>query len=134
MTISPGFTTAEIREFVHEYQLQPYGHKGSWLATQGISYKRMRRWSDAVFEGDLDRGLIPRESSAMNVPPNQRTALERKREKERTTQAAEIARLAARVKELEETNTALGKAIGLLHTMREQEPAEPPKKTDPTDS
>jgi hypothetical protein len=73
LTISPGFTTAEIREFVHEYELQPYGHKGSWLAARGISYKRMRRWADAVFEGDLDRGLIPREGSAMNVPPSKRS-------------------------------------------------------------
>lgn len=134
MTISPGFTAAEIREFVHEYQLQPHGQKGPWLAARGISYKRMRRWGNAVFEGDLDRGLIPRESSAMNVSPSKRAALERGRERERTEQAAEVARLAARVKELEDTNIALGKAIGLLHTMSEQEPAEPPEKTDPSDS
>ena len=63
MTISSGFTVAEIREFVHEYQLQPYGQKGSWLAARGVSSKRLRRWRDAVFEGDLDRGLIPREGS-----------------------------------------------------------------------
>ena len=53
MTISSGFTAAEIREFVHEYQVQPYGQKGSWLAAQGVSNNRMRRWRDAVFEGDL---------------------------------------------------------------------------------
>ena len=31
LTISPGYTTVEIREFVHEYQLQPHGTKGAWL-------------------------------------------------------------------------------------------------------
>lgn len=134
MTISPGLTGVEIRELVHEYQLQPHGEKTPWLAARGISYKRMRRWRDTVFEGDLDRGLIPREGSAMTVPPSKRTALERARERERTAQAAEVARLTARVKELEDTNTALGKAIGLLHTMNEQEPADAPPKTDPSGS
>lgn len=134
MTISPGLTAAEIRELVHEYQLQPHGQKTPWLAARDISSKRMDRWRNTVFEGDLDRGLIPREGSAMTVPSNKRTALERARERERAAQAAEVARLSARVKELEDTNTALGKAIGLLHTMREQEPAELPANTDLTGS
>jgi transposase-like protein len=133
MTISPGFTTAEIREFVHEYQVQPHGQKGPWLAALGVSYERLRRWRDAVFEGDLDRGLIPREGSPMTVPPNKRTALEKQRAAERAAHEAEVGRLSARVRELEETNTALGKAIGLLHAMRDQESAEPPSKTDPPD-
>lgn len=56
MTISAGFTAAEIRELVHEYEVQPHGQKTLWLTARGVSYKRMRRWRDAVFEGDLDRG------------------------------------------------------------------------------
>lgn len=132
MTISSGFTAAEIREFVHEYQLQPYGQKGTWLVAQGVSDNRMRRWRDAVFEGDLDRGLIPRESSPVTIPPSKRTALEKERARERAAQAAEVTRLTARVRELD--NEALGKAIGLLHAMSEHEPAEPPTKTDPSDS
>ncbi len=134
MTISSGFTAAEVREFVHEYQLQPHGSKGPWLAERGLSYKRMRRWRLAVFEGDLDRGLIPREGSPMTVPPSKRTALEKTRARERAAQEAELARLTARVRELEDTNEALGKAIGLLHAMNEQEPAVPRTKTDPSDS
>lgn len=134
MTISSGFTVAEIRELVHEYQLQPYGQKGLWLVAQGVSDNRMRRWRDAVFEGDLDRGLIPRESSSVTIPPGKRTALEKERARERAAQAAEVTRLTARVRELEDTNEALGKAIGLLHAMSENEPAEPPTKTDPSDS
>ncbi|GAA3916821.1 hypothetical protein [Microbacterium invictum] len=66
----------------------------------------------------------------MIVPPSKRTALEKQRARERAAQAAEVERLTARVRELEETNKALGKAIGLLHTMSEQEPAESPTKTD----
>jgi transposase-like protein len=134
MTISSGFTAAEIRELVHEYQVQPHGQKGTWLAAQGVSDNRMRRWREAVFEGDLDRGLIPREGSPMTIPPSKRTALENERARERAAQAAEVTRLTARVRELEDTNDALGKAIGLLHAMSEHEPAEPPTKTDPSDS
>lgn len=130
LTISPGFTAAEIREFVHEYQVQPFGQKMSWLAAQDVSYKRMRRWREAVFEGDLDRGLIPREGVPMTVPPSKRTALERERARERAAQEAEVARLSARVRELEGANEALGKAIGLLHSMNEQEPAAPRPRTD----
>ena len=134
MTMSPGFTVVEIREFVHEYQLQPHGTKGAWLAARDVSYERLRRWRDAVFEGDLDRGLIPREGSDMTVPPSKRTALERERARERAAQAAEVERLTARVRELEGTNEALGKAIGLLHAMNEQEPTAPRRRIDPSDS
>jgi hypothetical protein len=130
MTISRGFTTVEIRELVHEYQLQPHGQKGRWLAGKDVSYKQMRRWRAAVFEGDLDRGLIPREGSPMIISPSTRTALERERARERAAQAAEVARLAARVRELEDTNEALGKAIGLLHAMSAEEPANSPMGTD----
>jgi transposase-like protein len=134
MTVSSGFTAAEIRELVHEYQVQPHGQKGTWLAAQGVSDNWMRRWREAVFEGDLDRGLIPREGSPVMIPPSKRTALEKARARERAAQAAEVTRLTARVRELEDTNDALGKAIGLLHAMSEHEPAEPPTKTDPSDS
>ena len=134
MTISPGFTVAEIREFVHEYEVQPYGTKALWLAARDVSYKRLSRWREAVFEGDLDRGLIPREGSPMTIPPVKRTVLERERARERAAQAAEVARLSARVRELEDTNDVLGKAIGLLHTMSEQEPTTPAERTDPTGS
>jgi hypothetical protein len=59
----------------------------------------------------------------MTVPPGKRTALEKARAAEREAHAAEVTRLSARVRELEGTNTALGKAIGLLHAMSEEEPA-----------
>ncbi len=134
VSISPGFTAEEIREFVHEYQVQPYGGKGAWLVGRGVSYDRFRRWRAAVFEGDLDRGLIPREGSGVTVSSAARTALERRRAEERAAHDAEVARLTTRVRELEQANEALGKAIGLLHAMSEHEPASTPTTTDPADS
>ena len=134
MSISAGFTTEEIREFVHEYEVQGYGQKGAWLAGRGVSYDQLRRWRAAVFGGDLDRGLIPREGSPVTVPPGTRTALERTRARERAAHETEIARLTARIRELEGTNDALGKAIGLLHVMSEHEPASNPTTPDPGDS
>jgi hypothetical protein len=134
MSISAGFTVVEIREFVHEYQLVPHGQKSVWLAARNTTDSRLRRWRDTVFEGDLDRALIPREGSRMAIPPKKRSAFERTRALERDDQAKEVARLSARVRELEETNTALGKAIGLLHAMSEEEPETDPTRTDQCDS
>jgi hypothetical protein len=139
VSISPGFTAVEIVEFVDEYQRQPFGQKGAWLAGRGVTYHRLRRWQAAVFDGDLDRGLIPREGSDVTVPPAKRTALAAARAAEQAQ--AELARLRARVHELEQSNEglekaneALGKAIGLLHAMREHEPDAAPTTSDTRDS
>ena len=129
MSISAGFTTAEIREIVHEYQLVPHGQKSQWLRERGIRYAHVVKWRKAVFGGDLDRGLVPRQARGMTLPPKQRTELEKQRAAERAAHQAETERLQTRIRELEETNAALGKAIGLLHQMSEQEPDEPQLKT-----
>jgi hypothetical protein len=134
MTVSPGFTSVEIREFVHEYQLVPHGMKGGWLAERGVSRHRLQRWRETVFEGDLDRGLVPRQGSPVTTRSGERTALERQRAAERAASEVEVTRLTARVRELEDTNEALGKAIGLLHKLNEQEPARPVTTTDPSSS
>ena len=134
MSITPGFTTEEIREFVHEYHRLPHGQKGSWLAAQPVSYRDLKRWRAAVYSGDLDRGLVPREGSPMTIPPTQRTALEKMRAAEAAAHAAEVAKLTARVRNLEEVNGALGKAIGLLHAMSEEGPAITPTTPDPSNS
>ena len=70
----------------------------------------------------------------MVTPPEKRTGIERQRARERAAQEAEVARLTARVRELEQTNETLGKAIGLLHQMSEQEPAVNQPTNDPSDS
>lgn len=134
LTVSVGFTAEEIREFVHEYGVQPHGQKRSWLAAQGVSYDRLKRWRSGVFEGDLDRGLVPREGGLMSVPSGNRTALEKARAAERAAHAAEVAKLSKRIRELEGTNEALGKAIGLLHAMNEHEPADARTTNDPSGS
>lgn len=134
MTVSAGFSAEEIREFVHQYHSQPHGQRLVWLAEQGVSKSRLYRWRLALFEGDLERGLIPRHGSAMTISPSQRLALEKQRARERAEQQEQIARLQARVKELEDTNDALGKAIGLLHQLSEQEPDALPTQTDPSGS
>jgi len=134
MSISPGFTVAEIRELVIDYNLLPYGQKGSFLAAQGVSNRQFRRWQATVFAGDVDRGLIPREGGDMTVPPAKRRALAKADAVKQDRDEAELARLRARVGELEQTNEALGKAIGLLHAMNAEEPDAAPKTSDPDDS
>jgi hypothetical protein len=117
VSISPGFTAAEIHDFVVEYHLQPYGQKEAWRAAQGVSVRQLRRWEATVFAGDLDRGLIPREGSGMTGPPGRRAAFVQAKTAKQEREAAELAGLRARVRELEATNEALGKAIGLLHEL-----------------
>ncbi|SEI17971.1 hypothetical protein SAMN04515692_1381, partial [Leifsonia sp. CL147] len=98
-----------------------------------ISRDKIRRWSTAVFEGDIERSLFPRQARAM-THPGRRAWLEQQRARERAAHEAEVERLNARVQELEAVNQALGKAIGLLHSISEQEPDENPKPTDLPDS
>ena len=50
MVMAAGFTVDEIIEFVHEYEVQRYGRKSSWLAEQGVSSSRMQRWRAAVVD------------------------------------------------------------------------------------
>lgn len=134
MTASVGFTAEEIREFVHEYHLQPHGRKAAWLAEQGVSLGRLRKWRSVVFDGDLDRRLVPREGGPVTVPSAKRTAWEKQRAAERAAHEAEVAALRERIDELEGTNDALGKAIGLLHALNEHEPDDVPTTNDPSGS
>lgn len=118
-----GVTREEIREYVHQYNLQPYGTRTEWLQQQPFSRATFYRWNKMVFEGDLDRNLVPRDHGSMNTSPSQRSAFEKARAKEQAAHEAELKALRERVRQLEGTNEALGKAIGLLHKLNEQEPA-----------
>jgi hypothetical protein len=93
----------------------------------------LRRWQSALFDGDLDRGLIPREGG-VRTAPGKRISMARQRDAQIARNDADLARLQARVRELEATNEALGKAIGLLHANSEQEPDAAPRTSDPSDS
>lgn len=121
MSISAGYTNAEIRDLVYAYEQQPHGSKSSWIEGQPFTITQMRRWQAAVFDGgDLERGLIPRQG--MTVPSSQEFRRRTAKTDNQARQEAEIVRLQARVRELEGTNDALGKAIGLLHQLNEPEP------------
>ncbi|MCQ9368584.1 hypothetical protein NQ038_13395 [Brevibacterium sp. 50QC2O2] len=128
-----GFTVEEVREFVREYERQPYGSKGQWVKDKPFSRDKLRRWRIALYAGDLDRGLAPRDHSVMVAHSYGRTAYERARAKKEAEQSAEIQRLHARIEQLEGANDALGKAIGLLHQWNAQEP-EPARTDEPKDS
>ena len=136
MTITAGWTVDEIREFVFEYERQPHGTKTKWRDAHGVSEGQLSRWRVTVYAGDLDRGLVPREGGDM-VSVNRR----RHEAMARTAGEAELKRLRARVEELEQANEALGaandalgKAIGLLHTRNEHEPANTPPSSDRSSS
>lgn len=120
MSIAPGYTAEEIRALVFDYENQPWGSKQEWLAGQGISRDRFRRWRETVFDGDLDRGLIPRDGEGMTSVRQRRVIA-----KDQKIRDEENERLRARVGELEEANEALGKAIGLLHRLSAHEPDTP---------
>ena len=121
MSISPGWSAEEIREFVYEYERQPFGTKRAWLAERDITPKRFERWRATVFDGDLDKALVPRQSGGMTSVSQRRQAA-----RVRAAGEAELERLQERVRELEMSNEALGKAIGLLHATHVQEPDETP--------
>ena len=118
-----GLTREEIREYVHQYNLQPHGTRTAWLQQQPFSKATFYRWNRMVFDGDLDRNLVPRDHGSMNTSSSQRSAFEKARAKEQAEHDAELKALRERVRQLEGTNEALGKAIGLLHALNEQEPA-----------
>jgi len=117
MSITPGWTATQIRDFVYEYERQPHGTKAAWLAGKGVSAERLRRWRDAVFAGNLEAGLVPREGSELASPAVRRHIIARE-----AARLAEIEALRTQVQELKDINNALGKAIGLLHKVSEQEP------------
>lgn len=127
MTISPGYTNDEIRELVYTYDLQPWSTREAWLAEQGVTRDRFRRRRTMVYDGDLARGLIPREGSNMTSSPVRRHVARIDNES-----AREKEQLRARIRELEATNGALGKAIGLLHQLNEHEPDIPETPEQPS--
>ena len=133
--LSAEFTGEQIREMVFEYCRLPYGQHGPWMvAHPSISRGMMTRWRTAVFDGDVDRGLVPRQTEPMNAQPKGRQGMVERRAIEKARHAEELAHRDAQIRELKETNELLGKAIGLLHTLNVPEPDDTPTTPDPTDS
>ena len=52
MSIAPGYTNDQIREFVYEYDRQPHGTKATWLA--GTEVSRGVLWKVSSFEDNQD--------------------------------------------------------------------------------
>ena len=124
MTVATqGYTREEIRQFVHEYYLQPHGSKAAWLASHSVAEWTFRQWRKMVFEGDLDRNLVPRDHGDMARTHGERSALEKARAQEIAKHLSEVEQLKGRIRELEGSNDALGKAIGLLHDLNVPGPA-----------
>lgn len=127
MSIEIGYTNEEITRLVFEYESQPHGSKKAWRQARGISQGKLRRWVRAVFDGQPNRGLIPREG----VPGM------KARERRHIAASAgdpyeKISQLEARVQELEAVNDVLGKAIGLLQENNAtQEPETSPQEPGP---
>lgn len=134
-TTTTGYTREEIREIMHQYYLQPYGTKQAWLAKHSIPAWKIQQWRKLVYEGDLDRNLIPRDHGSMSSTSSQRSAFEKARAKELAEHQQEVDRLQEQIRNLEGANEALGKAIGLLHEMNAPESQTPltndPKRSSP---
>lgn len=137
MSIAPGYTNDQIREFVYEYDRQPHGTKATWLAGTEVSRGVLRRWRSAVYDGDIDKGLVPRDSDGVKSSNSQRRAVASRQDAE-ARRIAELEKQVAELKssnsKLEATNDALGKAIGLLHDLNAHGPDDNPDQTRPSDS
>lgn len=110
------FSAGEKAQLVAEYMLVKHGSKAAWLEMVGVSSHQMGRWRAAYWYGDLDRGLVPRDTSGMKVEDSaQFKKLQAELARERALREAEQERHDEQVARLEAVNDALGKAIGLLH-------------------
>ena len=126
-----GWTASEQAAFVSEYFFLPYGAKKRFLAEKGVKYSQLRAWRATYFFGDLERGLLPRETPRMGNEDvaefkRLRAALERERAgraEDQRRHAEDRRRDAEEIERLQRSNEALGKAIGLLHELNgQQEP------------
>lgn len=137
MSIAPGYTNDQVREFVYEYDRQPYGTTGTWLARTEVSPTVLRRWRSAVYDGDIDKGLVPRNTGGVKSSDPQRRAVASRQEAEARRIAElekQVAELQASNSKLEATNDALGKAIGLLHEISVHGPDDDPEQKKPSGS
>ena len=117
----------EKAELVAEYLILQHGTKLAWLAEKGIDSSSISRWRKEFLFGDLDRQLLPRDTSQMDVAGGARLKqLEIQLAAEKAAREAEQREHAAEVDRLNQVNDALGKAIGLLHdrSAEQQEPTD----------
>jgi len=122
-----GLTVAQRREHVLAYLETPYGVKGRYLASHGISAYQIRQWRAQMYAGTLETGLVPRGVWMNDYNVNREVV--RLREEVEALQSQLAARevaheqqLAAKQAEIDAAGRvaeALGKAIALLHAGNE---------------
>ena len=121
------WTAEEKTALVQQYVALPHGTKAAWLLEQGVSRHQIMTWRKAFYFGDLERDLVPRDTSHMTVADGARLArVEQELAAERAARAREAQTHAEQVARLEASNEALGKAIGLLQHWHAHEPDTPP--------
>ena len=107
---------AEKAALVAEYLGVQHGQKMIWLKERGIAHNTMGEWRKGYFYGDLERELIPRDTSGMTVSEGARIRqLELLLAQEKAARESDRARHETEVERLNQVTDALGKAIGLLH-------------------
>ena len=124
VTVEPReFSPEEIREHVLAYLKTRHGQKGAYLERHGIARELMRRWRQTIADGDLDAGLIPRQSGRMT---HKDIAEITRLKRELAERDARIQRLEDEVVRSQRVSDALGKAIDVMHAHG----VEPDKEAD----
>lgn len=114
MTVSTrSFSVGEQREHVLAYLSCRHGTKAAYLVEHEITKNQMRGWRAALADGDLEMGLIPRNTGSMSrreVAEVRRLQVELARvEAERDQAIADRDRMA-------KAADALGKAIDVMRS------------------
>lgn len=60
-------TAEEKREHVLAYFSRPHGTKTTYLTEHGISSRAIHRWKQALADGNIEQGLIPRQTGSMTT-------------------------------------------------------------------
>lgn len=115
-------TVEQRRGLVLEYIQLPYGSKGAWLESHGISGARMHLWRRAFLAGTLEAGVFPRHGTVISMEEEAavvRLLQENQRLREQLLEQQarherELAQRQADVRREQRAVAALGKAIELL--------------------
>ena len=100
------------REHVLAYVSTRHGLKGAYLRTHGITKRQMTAWRGAVADGDLARGLFPRQTGRMT---DRDVAEIRRLEKEVARLQGEVEKSRRDAQRSARAVDALGKAIDAMH-------------------
>lgn len=128
MAIKKLWTAQEKRDFVAEYEAQPYGYKRRFLVDRGVSECQLRDWRASRDAGVLEYGVIPRERRSSRA---ESAEIGRLRAQVEQLQA-ELARARQDVDDRQKAVEALGKATALLHELVSGKSAEEPLNPAPS--